>query len=67
MPCEINRSLTWEIEKLWEVCQSLQGSAKSLTIKKRVDLIVERDQHAQICPKCRAVDGVEEDNLQDTG
>jgi hypothetical protein len=41
--------------------------AAGLTIKKRIDLIVERDQHAQICPKCRAVEGAEEDNLQDTG
>jgi len=52
MPCKIYQRFTREIERLWDVCQSQKGSDRSLAMKKRTDLIVERDLHAQNCADC---------------
>jgi hypothetical protein len=54
MPCEIYRRFTQEIEKLEEASHSKRPPEKFLATRKRTNLIVERNQHAQECAERRA-------------
>jgi len=61
--CETYRSLTREINELEEPSRLPRSEQQVLARRRRIDLILERDQHAQICLICRGI----EDGLQEAG